>query len=88
MTRKDYELITEAVRDGYRFWRTINSRGWNATVRVAADAAIRDVVGELAIALYRDNPHFDAQRFVDACGFDAQTFSDRVRERSGMSNNN
>lgn len=60
MTRKDYILIAEAlktVRDGY-------SPHWNANLFRACD----DHAHDLADRLGRDNPRFERDRFLKACG--------------------
>lgn len=55
MTRKDYILISDAIRDAY----------------LSADdskrPAIDDVIARLVRKLSLDNPRFDAARFVAAC---------------------
>ncbi len=55
MTRKDYELIAAAVR------RVI------ICTRAEADI-IDEAAYELACALGADNPRFDRERFLFACG--------------------
>jgi hypothetical protein len=58
MTRKDYQLIANAVkkvRDGYEHIPT-------------AELAINSVAHELARALRVTNNHFDSDKFLAACG--------------------
>ena len=59
MTRKDYVLIAEAMRE---------ARLWIADQTPNAVAAWMIAVKALATALHRDNPRFDRERFYAACG--------------------
>jgi hypothetical protein len=66
MTRKDYELLANAVameaRKGER-------SGWgSADAARAWDVAVTAVALNLADALERDNPHFNRVKFLAACG--------------------
>lgn len=54
MTRKDYELIAKAVKQ--------------AGERTTGIAGVVQVAAELANALQTDNPRFDRERFIKACG--------------------
>lgn len=56
MTRKDYQLIADVIKVERNA-----SRG-------AAKLAVETVAASMAIALKRDNPRFDADRFLAACG--------------------
>lgn len=64
MTRKDFELIAEAIRtakipDGLHLF----------TSHAAAEAAIRQSIAfDFAVALRQTNPRFDVGRFERACG--------------------
>lgn len=60
MNRKDYELIAQAIREELK----------SAEFAVAEVMAIRHVVSALAVAMRRENPRFDTDRFVRACGFE------------------
>lgn len=58
MTRKDYQAIAEVIStlaDKYQF-----DDGRYIVSEVASD---------LAEVLQNDNPRFDRQRFLDACGY-------------------
>ena len=57
MTRKDYELIAQAINAEY------SRKG----LRLAAVVAILDVARSLADALHKDNPRFAREKFVRAC---------------------
>lgn len=57
MTRKDYVLIAEALR-------LARSAGTGA----GHDAGIYDAARVLAETLANDNPRFDSERFLKACG--------------------
>lgn len=54
MTRKDYEMVAEVVRE--RLHHVIHS------------ADIGPVARELAVAFAEDNPRFDAEHFYRRCG--------------------
>jgi len=58
MTRKDYNLIAEAIRSA-------------AVGGYDSDAHPYSVARTIAYALRRDNPRFETARFMDACGFSA-----------------
>lgn len=60
MTRKDYILISSAVA------RAAAHDDPN-TVGSLFDAGIERVAQEIAQALQRDNPNFDAERFLEDC---------------------
>lgn len=54
MTRKDYQLIAEAIKSGgYKMTNGENDKFLNA----------------LTTALKQDNERFDTKRFLDACGY-------------------
>ena len=61
MTRKDYELIASVLRaNGEKDWRGENAREtWE------------EICEELADSLAIDNPRFDRERFLAACGIEA-----------------
>jgi hypothetical protein len=56
MTRKDYVLIAQALRDSAGWWPSSGG----------SSAAMRVVLADLADALACDNPRFDRRRFIDA----------------------
>lgn len=58
MTKKDYELIARNIAQVQREFRGVED-GINA---------IRDVAVFIASDLERDNPRFDRERFLNACG--------------------
>ena len=57
MTRKDYELVSDVIQ----------------TLQRSADPTgqvpLSKVTGELAAAFSEDNPRFNHNKFVKACGF-------------------
>lgn len=64
LTRKHFQAIAHAVRLVQDFPLTIEeneSRG--------KEWATRQIAENLAAALKRENPSFDRQRFLVACGF-------------------
>ena len=64
MTRKDYELIAGAVARS----RQASSLTKRAPERQAKADALRLVATDLAATLAADNPRFDKERFLAACG--------------------
>jgi hypothetical protein len=58
MTKKDYELIAEMIRE---------ARRETETTPMAAMEAIDNLTLGLSVALRQDNPRFDHVRFVAAC---------------------
>jgi hypothetical protein len=66
MTRKDYILIADAIRETLA---TDPEFGlvWPDRER----AAVGLVAHRIAHQLRRDNPRFDMDRFIDACGLTA-----------------
>ena len=63
MTRKDYELIAAALRSSRG--RIGDDLGHNPE----QSRGVRRAAAHLADALAQDNPRFDAQRFLTACGY-------------------
>lgn len=65
MTRKDYELIADAIKDELGEYADVPGMGIdNSNERsaiVSTARAIADRLGE-------DNPNFDRERFLSACG--------------------
>ena len=64
MTRKDYNLIAEAIA---------NAKAATAdyTDPWQAENGAWEAARYLSLALRRDNPRFDRARFMEACGFSA-----------------
>ena len=63
MTRKDYQLIATAIQAAFQTLWLKSPLHSDAHI----ESARRAVVGELSQVLKRDNPRFDASRFIDAC---------------------
>lgn len=59
MTRKDYILIAEALKE---------ARAEALALRAGAGVGVTIAAVRLADALARDNPRFDRERFLKACG--------------------
>lgn len=59
MTRKDYVLIAEAIRDSVQHSGELERKAIEGTAKY------------VSYALRRDNPRFDRGRFMAACGFPA-----------------
>jgi hypothetical protein len=64
MTKKDYQLIAEALTNSRCPKVGPKDRG-AAEINTVVD----DVVRQLAEALSKDNPRFDRQRFLAACNY-------------------
>lgn len=62
MTKKDYELIAEAIKDAksHLLYATTNAGETKRAVSHIADI--------LAIRLEKENPRFNADKFYQACG--------------------
>ena len=58
MTRKDYNALAGDLAIEYRH------------MGEAARAGFRSAVETLTVVLKRDNPRFDRERFLTACGID------------------
>lgn len=54
MTKKDFIAIAEIIRQ---------AKEWESS-----EAAINDIAEKLALFFKCNNPRFDTQRFLDACG--------------------
>ena len=63
MTRKDYELIAQALKSGYMAM----PRNPMGSENNSYDQYIV-IVRHLGNALLKDNPRFDKIKFYDACG--------------------
>ena len=64
MTRKDYVLIAEAIKNAKAATADYGSPAM-------AENGTWEAARYLAIALRRNNDHFDRARFKEACGFSA-----------------
>ena len=63
MTRKDYQLIADAIQAAFRTPWLRSTPHADAHI----ECARRAVVSEISEALYRENPRFDRARFAAAC---------------------
>ncbi len=68
MTRKDYMLIAEAVREELEFLRDMH--GADVAKNSNEGIAIQNVACTLAVKLKTQNSQFDRDRFLRACGLD------------------
>lgn len=59
MTRKDYVAIAAAIRREVEQWPEHGTH-WNMA---------RAIADSVAAAMKADNPRFDRERFLSACGF-------------------
>lgn len=65
MTKKDYNIIAEAIAE------SVDAYAWLFERDPAGDIArmaLRDVALSIADTLEADNPRFDRNRFLVACG--------------------
>jgi hypothetical protein len=60
MTRKDYELIAKALKTQVEISRTYGEQD--------GELAVVNIARDLADALHLENPRFDRDRFMLACG--------------------
>lgn len=60
MTRKDYTLIATAISKAFAY----------DAPHPESEDAVRATANRIADALQWDNPNFDEDRFLDACGVD------------------
>lgn len=59
MTKKDYELIAESIKDVLEYQK-----------RPDHAVTVRIVASNLAFVLKLDNPKFDEDKFLTACGIE------------------
>lgn len=68
MTKKDYELIASAFKKDVDFLNeTIEKQVKNRTFKDAL-SNVRTMANTMATVLEVDNPKFDRDRFLKACG--------------------
>lgn len=68
MTKKDYIKLAQALKDS----RTDNSepsRKLYPVVVAASESQWKDTVETIAFTLQSDNPRFNRDRFLAACGY-------------------
>lgn len=69
MTKKDYELIAEAVLNAASYAERKHNNGYiDKKALEATNDGIYYVVRELAESLASENPKFDHDKFMEACG--------------------
>ncbi len=74
MTRKDYELIAKAIRDTQARIQNDHVQYSETFLMAQRDDKLRGVrrtATHLAVELLADNPAFNQQRFLTACGYGA-----------------
>ena len=64
MTRKDYILIAQGFKDAREGYHPSSSDDMNMGIEIGIETAARLT----ALRLLRDNPRFDRERFLKACG--------------------
>lgn len=63
MSRKDYELIAAALREQVDAWPASGGEVVNLVI-----AVLVNTIESFADALEKDNPRFNRERFLSACG--------------------
>ena len=58
MTRKDYVAIAEAI-----------DLSWRHNLDLKPEYAVKEVTCRIADVMDADNPRFDREKFLKACGF-------------------
>ena len=71
MTRKDYEMIAQAVRDALPDLSEREPGAPLADDTHAALSHLRTAADYIADGCKADNPRFNRKRFIAACGFNA-----------------
>lgn len=66
MTRKDYELIAKEI------WRAGYVKDGNQVRQQAKESMRKLIAIGLAVELEQDNPKFDQNKFLIACGLETQ----------------
>lgn len=61
MTRKDYEVLAEEIRNAHEGWASDEDRA-------IARRTMLSFVENLEDYLEQDNPRFDSDKFREACG--------------------
>ena len=65
MTKKDYVLIAMSI------WRSGYTKDKNQVRNTAKENMRRLIAIDLASSLQNDNPLFNRQKFIEACGVEA-----------------
>jgi len=66
MTKKDFELIAESLRESFNDLKQFDLRD------EVVHEAFEHIVNNLALALSVTNPKFDQARFIKACGVEPE----------------
>jgi hypothetical protein len=66
MTKKDYELIAGSIK----FSRT------SGILTTEADEAMQILADDLSIQLANENPRFDRDKFLKACGLEEKCYDE------------
>jgi hypothetical protein len=67
MTRKDYKMIAETLKEMYG-GLTYNATTFNSSGADYSLSVMRELVNNLSDKLQVDNPRFDRGKFWKACG--------------------
>jgi hypothetical protein len=65
MSKKDYEVVARIIRSNVE---PIQKDGNNDPLLVAAENVLDRIARQLAEAFKADNPHFNHEKFLLACG--------------------
>jgi len=64
MTKKDYQMLARAIRTAKDDYKDIGE------LHRLAEGVVFNVINRITVALEEDNPRFDYQKFIEACGFE------------------
>lgn len=70
MTKKDYELIAQVIRDRFENSQLLDRLNFTVKEVEATEATITDLAYYMSSRLAQDNPNFDRKRFLEACGIE------------------
>ena len=70
MSKKDYEVIAKAIREqaDIAAWQKANPDKWDGNEPFGRRMAVIQIATAVADVMEADNPRFDRNRFMTACG--------------------
>lgn len=73
MSKKDYEMVAESIRTDYEYFMSTTP-----TLSTISASAVKSVALGLSLAFSQDNPKFNSEKFLKACGIDTGNYSVRT----------
>lgn len=70
MTRKDYEIIAAGIKEQVDFIKSAADFATNPDAIKAAKATVENTAGNIAFKLGQQNPRFNRDTFLTACGIE------------------